>query len=98
VKNARTTRNWIRNANDEAAVNEGYWFDEKAAKRVCDFFETCLCHTDGEYAGRPFILLDWERGCRDFRRWPKVSAAGGAGDFGAGGFGGGRDFGAAAIF
>jgi len=60
-KNARITRKWIRNKNDEAAIKEGCYFDPAAAEHVCNFFEQCLCHTDGEYAGKPFLLLEWER-------------------------------------
>jgi len=38
-----------------------YWFDEKAAQHVCDFFEQCLCHSKGEWAGKPFILAPWQK-------------------------------------
>ena len=46
---------------DEAAIKEGCYFDERAADFVCDFFETFLRHTIGRHAGQPFKLLDWQR-------------------------------------
>jgi len=51
---------WIRNERDEKAVRLGYTFDEAAAERVREFFSTFLRHTDGEFAGKPFDLLDWQ--------------------------------------
>lgn len=38
-----------------------YWFDERVADAVVDFFATELCFTSGEWAGRPFLLEDWEQ-------------------------------------
>ena len=37
-----------------------YWFDEQAANDAVDFFPTFLRHKDGEFAGKPFVLEDWE--------------------------------------
>lgn len=37
------------------------YLDEKAAVRVVNFFEQMLCHSKGEQAGKPFILLPWQR-------------------------------------
>ena len=34
--------------------------DEKAAEAI-RFFERVLVHCDGEWAGQPFILMDWQR-------------------------------------
>lgn len=51
---------WIKNAHDERAVANGCTFDEAAADRVVRFFRT-LRHSKGEWAGRRFELLDWER-------------------------------------
>lgn len=42
-------------------VEDQYYFDEEAADRVCRFFETQLFHWKGEYAGKPFKLLPWQR-------------------------------------
>lgn len=37
------------------------WFDDAAADRAVRFFEVCLTHTKGEWAGQPFVLSDWQR-------------------------------------
>ena len=55
-------------------------FDETRARRAEQFFERVLIHTKGEWAGRPFELLSWQRdlirrlfgtlndaGCRQYR-------------------------------
>lgn len=44
-----------RDAGDE------YWFDVKAANRVCKFIEGNIKHSKGEFAGKPFKLERWER-------------------------------------
>ena len=36
-------------------------FDEAKADRAQNFFERVLVHTDGRWAGEPFILADWQR-------------------------------------
>lgn len=38
-----------------------YYFDTKAADRVVDFIEKTLYHVKGEWAGKPFLLLDWQK-------------------------------------
>lgn len=38
----------------------GFWFDERAADLAVAFFPEKLCFTTGEWAGRPFVLEDWE--------------------------------------
>ena len=35
-------------------------FDEAAADRAVRFFEICLIHTKGEWAGQPLKLSDWQ--------------------------------------
>jgi phage terminase large subunit-like protein len=55
-----TAAKWIRNRSDEAAVDQGCWFDHKAADRVRFFFHRFLRHSKGADAGKPFELLDWE--------------------------------------
>jgi phage terminase large subunit-like protein len=35
-------------------------FDERKAQRVLNFIE-CLKHTKGEFHGKPFLLLPWQR-------------------------------------
>ena len=37
-----------------------YWFDEKAADAAVRFFSTRLRFTEGEWAGKPFVLEDWQ--------------------------------------
>jgi phage terminase large subunit-like protein len=37
------------------------WFDEDAAGRACEFFPTFLTHIEGDKAGQPFILEDWQK-------------------------------------
>lgn len=36
-------------------------FNEEKADRVVRFFENVLVHTDGRWAGKPFVLTDWQR-------------------------------------
>lgn len=37
-----------------------FYFDEEEATNAVGFFEECLTHTTGEWAGKPFILEDWQ--------------------------------------
>ena len=37
-----------------------YWYDEAAADKAVAFFRDHLRHTEGEWAGRPFILSPWQ--------------------------------------
>lgn len=37
-----------------------FWFDERAADKAARFFPDHLCLTEGEWAGRPFELADWQ--------------------------------------
>ena len=36
------------------------WFDEDAAQWAADFYPRYLRHTEGEWAGKPFVLSDWQ--------------------------------------
>lgn len=38
-----------------------FWFDEEEADRVVAFFVHHLRHSKGEFDGRPFVPLDWQR-------------------------------------
>ncbi|HWY14419.1 MAG TPA: terminase TerL endonuclease subunit [Rhizomicrobium sp.] len=38
-----------------------YWFDQSAAEAAVAFFPTYLRHTEGEWAGKPFVLARWQR-------------------------------------
>lgn len=51
---------WIRTKSDEAAVDAGCYFDIKAADRVRTFFHRFIRHSKGQWAGKPFELLDWQ--------------------------------------
>lgn len=50
---------WIRNHSDVHAVLDGCWMDEAAGRRVVDFC-AILRHFEGEFAGRQFVLSDWQ--------------------------------------
>jgi len=57
-------RRWIRDwaaGSDEAAIAEGCYFDEAQAAFVVEWFERYLQHSKGEFEGKPFTLLDWQR-------------------------------------
>lgn len=45
---------------EEVWTSGGYWFDEKAAQAAVDFFPRYLRLTSGEWAGKPFVLEDWQ--------------------------------------
>jgi phage terminase large subunit-like protein len=60
VRNAKNAR-WVQNPSDNFAIGEGCWFDETAAKHAAEFFSRFLRHSKGEWAGKAFELLDWQR-------------------------------------
>ncbi|WP_337186591.1 terminase large subunit [Phenylobacterium sp.] len=37
-----------------------FWFDARAAQAASEFFPKYLCLTEGEWAGRPFVLQPWQ--------------------------------------
>lgn len=47
-------------SNAPPQVEDAYWYDEAAADRAVQFFEKCLTHTKGEWAGQPLILSPWQ--------------------------------------
>lgn len=51
---------YVRTASDREAVKLGCYIDVEAANKVYNFFRGYLRHTKDEWAGRPFVLLDWE--------------------------------------
>lgn len=55
------TNKWIRTKSDEAAVAAGCRFNERRAAHVVEFFHRFLRHSKGEFADKPFDLLDWQR-------------------------------------
>lgn len=52
-----------------------YYFDVEAANKACDFYPTFLTHHAGEWADRPFELLDYQRALvvRPFFGWKLAS-------------------------
>lgn len=38
-----------------------YYFDIAIARHYVEFIETCICHTEGELQGEPFILEPWQK-------------------------------------
>lgn len=54
------TKRWITSSADELAVSRGCYFDEAAGMHVVEFFRRFLCHSKGEWAGKPFEPLDWQ--------------------------------------
>lgn len=51
---------WIRTWSDVEAVKQGCWFDLDAAEYAAAFFRL-LRHTKGTFAGKPFVLMPWQR-------------------------------------
>ena len=49
-----------------------YQFDAVAGQVAVDFIEGFVTHVKGELGGRPFLLLDWEKGfVRNLFGWKK---------------------------
>ncbi len=46
---------------DPIATAGDSWFDPVAAQLAVDFFPECLCHVEGDLAGKPFVLEPWEK-------------------------------------
>jgi phage terminase large subunit-like protein len=42
-------------------LNNKYYFDEAAANKAVGFVENMLTHTQGEWAGSPLLLEDWQK-------------------------------------
>lgn len=52
---------WVRDASDRLAIEEGCHFDEAAGRRVCDFLEGHCRLSEGRWAGQPLRLIPWQR-------------------------------------
>jgi phage terminase large subunit-like protein len=50
-----------RKSKRTAPATSEFYFDERAAVVACNFFERLLHHSKGEWSGRPFTLLDWQK-------------------------------------
>lgn len=44
-----------------ATAAEGDWFDAAAAQTALDFFSECLQFVEGDKAGEPFVLEEWQK-------------------------------------
>lgn len=51
---------WIRNAQDEEAIQQGCYFNERKGRFVCDAIEQTCRLSHGEFAGEQIQLLDWQ--------------------------------------
>ena len=60
-KKAGWDSGWIRTWQDVAATLAGCWFDQDEAQCYVDFFEEYLVHIKGQWAGKPFILIDVQK-------------------------------------
>lgn len=54
------TRSWFRDASDERAASDGCWFDEERARFVVDWIERYCRLYEGDCAGQPLKLRDWQ--------------------------------------
>lgn len=64
LKNKAKRGGWlkyVRSEADERAILNGCTFSIERAEHVVKFFSQFLRHSKGEWAGRPFELLDWQR-------------------------------------
>lgn len=55
------TRRWIRNASDEKAAGNGCRFEEARGQFVVDWVERYCRLYEGDWAGQPMRLTDWQR-------------------------------------
>ncbi len=51
---------WARRAWDVAAAQDGAWFDDAAAEAAVKVWPSLFFHTEGRWAGKPFILAPWQ--------------------------------------
>lgn len=58
----------------EMLADDLYFFDAEAAERPIIFFEQYLRHFEGRFAGKPFLLLDWQKELlREIFGWKRKS-------------------------
>lgn len=60
-RNRPPDKRWMRTRSDDLAVEEGCWFDEVEAERVCDWLEHFCKIQIGDDAGENMTLMAWER-------------------------------------
>lgn len=51
---------WATRAWDVASAIDGNWFDATLADKVIGFWPTWFFHTEGRWAGKPFVLALWQ--------------------------------------
>jgi phage terminase large subunit-like protein len=51
---------WARRAWDVAAAIDGNWFDHALADTVVALWPIYFRHTEGRWAGKPFVLAQWQ--------------------------------------
>jgi hypothetical protein len=56
----RWNPSWIRTWTDVEAVKDGCYFDTSKANHAVAFFRL-LRHTKGDFAGKPFVLMPWQK-------------------------------------
>lgn len=53
---------WLRNWGDVCAVvGGGCWMDESEGAKKAAFYPRFLRHSKGQWAGEPFVLMDWQK-------------------------------------
>lgn len=57
----RASRKWVTSEADEHALANGHRFNEPLAEYVVKFFERFLCFSAGKWAGKPFILNEFQQ-------------------------------------
>lgn len=58
---ARGLSHFVRGPNDEAALLDGYTIAPELGEHACNFMGKFLRHSTGDWAGKPFALLPWQR-------------------------------------
>ncbi len=51
---------WARLAWDRAAATPGAWYDAALAERIVTLWPKYFRHTEGRWAGKPFLLAPWQ--------------------------------------
>jgi phage terminase large subunit-like protein len=60
ARKRKTASKWIRSEADERRVEAGHYFDERDPERFCEFGYEFGRHYQGDWAGRPFELQEWQ--------------------------------------
>lgn len=59
-RQARDLERWPARSQEECEPG-GYWWDQEAAGRIIQFIEGFCRHHKGEWAGKPFLLEEWQK-------------------------------------